>query len=164
MTEKTSSSLTGNVYRLFTGLAAVITALGGLVYAFSETGLMQSFLAEPTPAKEPVEEIRQQQALVGWTIIARFKQGRYQDLKIAVAGGSPAVGGSYDVVADSPLFQDRPVGKGDRARMTSVGTVHRGDSVKIMDLYMNSSSRKAVPVWAKIRADTRSRQERRRGS
>jgi len=160
MGEKTSFS--SNIHRLFTGLAAVITAIGGLVYAFSETGLAEFFLRDPEPTKEPVAEQRQHKAPVaehrqqetadGWTKIGRHSRGEFFDLRIEAHGDSPAVGRIYQAKSDFRLVQERPLRKEDRSRVTTVGMVHRGDAVEILDLYMATPSRKKAPVWAKVRA------------
>lgn len=150
MGEKTS--FTSNIHRLFTGLAAVITAIGGLVYAFSETGLTGSFLRDPTPTKEPVAEHRRQETADGWTKIGRHRRGEFLGLKIEVHGDSPAVGRIYQATTDFRLVQERPLRKEDRSQVTTVGMVHRGDAVEILDLYMATPSRKKAPVWAKVRA------------
>ena len=163
MFETRPSSLTSHLYWLFTGLAALITAVGGLLYAFADTGLMQSFFGEPGAERGAVVEQRDAQAVVGWTRIARLKHGIYKDLKIALTDGSPTVGGTYGAIAQFPVFRNRPLRREDRRRMTPVAMVHRGDSVKLIDLYLKSTGRRSVPVWAKVRVNRSTRQEMQTG-
>ena len=153
MIETRPSSLTSHLYWLFTGLAALITAVGGLLYAFADTGLMQSFFGEPGAERGAVVEQRDAQAVVGWTRIARLKHGIYKDLKIALTDG----------IAQFPVFRNRPLRREDRRRMTPVAMVHRGDSVKLIDLYLKSTGRRSVPVWAKVRVNRSTRQEMQTG-
>lgn len=147
---------------ILTGLAALITAIGGLIYTLSESGLIGSPdkddpVAEQT-ASLPVEN---QQGVTkhplegttdGWTIIGKVKQGRYFDLKLMVHGDSPAIGKSYDAVEDFRLVQKRPKRGEDLGQTITLGMVRRGDKVEVLDLYIKTPSTKAVPVWAKLRA------------
>ncbi len=67
-----------------------------------------------------------------------------------VHGDSPAIGRSYDVVDDFRLVQKKLEQNEGKASIT-LGMVHRGDSVEILDIEIDSGTSK-VPVWAKLRA------------
>ena len=84
----------------------------------------------------------------GWMIIGYYQQGKFSDLTIRVHGDSPAIGRSYEAVDNFRLIQKRP----ERGQATiTLGMVHRGDSVEVLDIEIAPGTSKA-PVWAKLRA------------
>lgn len=86
----------------------------------------------------------------GWAIIGKYKQGRYYDLALRVDADSPAIGRHYDAVKNFRVVQKGPTER--RGQVITLGTVHRGDSVEVLDIHINSPSTKAVRVYAKLRA------------
>ena len=150
---------------ILTGLATVVTAVVGLIYALSEIGLVGTpGMMEPQPAsvapKQPVATTPQPAAVVlktpkeqttdGWAIIGFYKQGKFSDLKLMVHGDSPAIGRHYDVVDDFRLVQKQLEQTKGKAVIT-LGIVQRGDSVEVLDIEIEPSTRR-VPIWAKLRA------------
>ena len=117
---------------ILTGLAALVTAVVGLLYALSEIGLIESsgqkdtetpvVVSNQPPAKastQPVTNASQQPVAVkpqapaeprtdGWAIIGKYQRGKFSDLKLMVHGDSPAIGRHYDVVDDFRLVQKHP--------------------------------------------------------
>ena len=138
---------------ILTGLAALITAVGGLIYTLSESGFIEPSgkkkiqTTEEVTSKHPLE-----QTTDGWTIIGKYKRGKYFDLKLMVHGDSPAIGRSYDAVENFRLIQKRPITGEDQGQVVTLGMVHRGDSVEVLDIYIKTPSTKTIPVWAKLRA------------
>ncbi len=149
---------------ILTGIAGVITAIVGLIYALSSIGVIGSrenkeissvAKAPMTPLtpNQPVEEVSKspkEQTTDGWAIIGYYKQGKFSDLNLMVHGDSPAIGKNYDVVEDFRLVQKKQEQNEGKASIT-LGMVHRGDSVEILDIEIDSGTSK-VPVWAKLRA------------
>ncbi len=89
-----------------------------------------------------------EQTTDGWAIIGFYQQGNFSDLTLMVHGDSPAIGRSYNAVEDFRLVQERP----ERGQATiTLGMVHRGDSVEVLDIEIEPGTRR-VPVWAKLRA------------
>ena len=149
---------------ILTGFAAVVTAVVGLIYALSEIGVIGSrgneesqpvavAPKEPVAPNQPVAvspKSRKEQTTDGWAIIGFYRQGKFSDLKLMVHGDSPAIGRSYDVVDDFRLAQKKLEQSKGKAVIT-LGMVHRGDSVEILDIEIEPGTSK-VPVWAKLRA------------
>ena len=77
-----------------------------------------------------------------------YKRGKFFDLKLMVHGDSPAIGRSYDVVDSFRLVQKKAAGG---QAVITLGVVHRGDSVEVLDIEIEPGTRK-VPVYAKLRA------------
>lgn len=145
---------------ILTGLAALITAMGGLIYALSEAGIIAPSKMEqpvteittqkvipPIQAKEPLE-----QTTDGWAIIGKVKRGKYSELGLMVHGDSPAIGKRYDAVKDFRLVQKRSTSSQERQQAITLGMVHRGDTVEVLDIFIPSPSTESVFVWAKLRA------------
>ncbi len=149
---------------ILTGLAALITAVAGLLYALSATGILGSgkdketkpvaataSVPVATPPRQPAPALPKgpkEPTTDGWAIIGFYKQGRFSDLKLMVHGDSPAVGRSYDAVDNFRVILKKP--KRGKATIT-LGKVHRGDSVEILDMKIPPGTER-VPVWAKLRA------------
>lgn len=152
---------------ILTGLAALITATGGLIFAVSETGILApSKTEQPTTAnniqkattpinaqiksnavKHPLE-----QTTDGWAIIGKVKRGKYSDLSLMVHGDSPAIGKRYDAVKDFRLVQKRRTSSQEHQQTITLGKVHRGDEVEVLDIFIPTPSTESVFVWAKLRA------------
>ena len=149
---------------ILTGLATLVTAVVGLIYALNEIGFIGSPEKKETPTpvvvpqkpevvtpqppvvkeqKDPME-----QTTAGWAIIGSYERGKFLDLSLMVHGDSPAIGRHYDAVKDFRLVQKKP--KRGQATIT-LGMVHRGDSVEILDIEV-APGRSKVPVYAKLRA------------
>lgn len=162
---------------ILTGLAGLITAVVALIYALTEAGLIGADKAETTPnalAERPAQVApaaqqtnaaatanqaatsnaaatsapKSEQTTDGWAIIGFYRQGTFSDLKLMVHGDSPAIGSSYDVTDDFRLIH-KPRAAGEA--VITLGMVHRGDSVEILDLVIKPG-RERVPVHAKLRA------------
>lgn len=103
---------------------------------------------KPTPAKAKAS--KEQATTDGWTIIGYAKQGKYYDLALMVDGASPAIGQTYKAVKDFRLIQKRQPQRGEQT--ITLGMVHRGDMVEVLDLYLESPSTRRMPVYAKLRA------------
>ncbi len=151
---------------ILSGIAAVITAIVGLIYALSAIGIIGSqdneesqtvVVATETEtgveSSQPVSvatESPKEQTTDGWAIIGYYKRGVFSDLKLMVHGDSPAKGRSYDAVDNFRLIQKKPEERRGKAVIT-LGMVHRGDSVEILDIEIEPGTSK-VPVFAKLRA------------
>lgn len=145
---------------ILTGLAALITATGGLIYALNETGLIgsraeQQVLVEDQdpsqPRLEPLDETRAE-TTDGWAIIGKVKSGRFSDLALMVHEDSPAPGRSYDVVDDFRLIANDPREHERGEQVITLGRVRRGDRVELLELYVPTPSTQRVNVYAKLRA------------
>ena len=68
-----------------------------------------------------------------------------------VHGDSPAIGRRYDVVDDFRLLQKHPDQKNRGEATITLGKVHRGDSVEVIDIKI-APGFKMVSAWAKLRA------------
>jgi len=155
---------------ILTGLAAVITAVVGLIYACVEIGVIgsreniesQPIAATPKMAVPPNQSASlnqpttvtsnnpMKQTTDGWAIIGFYNRGKFVDLKLMVHGDSPAIGRRYDVVDDFRLVQ-KTLEQNKRKAVITLGMVHRGDSVEILDIEIEPGTSR-VPVWAKLRA------------
>ena len=145
---------------ILTGLAALITATGGLIFTLSETGVFAPSKTEqpatenniqkvtsPNQAKHPLE-----QTIDGWAIIGKVKRGKYSELSLMIHGDSPAIGMRYDAVKDFRLVQKRTASLQERQQTITLGMVHRGDTVEVLDMFIPTPSTESVFVWAKLRA------------
>ncbi|UTW13142.1 hypothetical protein [Marinobacterium rhizophilum] len=140
---------------ILTATGGLITAAATLIAVLNQSGMLGQ--VETRPAPEPAAEnatspLASVQLTEGWSIIGKSKQGKFFDLKLMVHGDSPAIGRSYDVVDDFRLVHKRPVSGEDQGQVITLGMVHRGDSVKVLDLYIETPSTELVPVWAKLGA------------
>jgi len=151
---------------ILTALAGLVTAAAGLIYALSETGLLGSRGKDETqpvvsapkqaktvapkepgavPPKQPAAiapGTPQEQTPDGWAIIGSYERGIFSDPKLRIPGDSPAIGRSYDAVADFRLIQKRP----ERGQATiTLGMVRRGDRVEVLDVEIAPATGK-VPV------------------
>lgn len=140
---------------ILTAAGGLITAAATLIAVLSQTGILGTATTPPTstpaaesaispPASVPLTE--------GWSIIGKSRQGKFFDLKLMVHRDSPAIGRSYDAVDDFRLVHKRPVKGEDQGQVITLGMVHRGDSVQVLDLYIETPSTEMVPVWAKLSA------------
>ena len=162
MTKQKSFFLT--IPGILSGIAAVVTAVVGLIYALSEIGVIGSqknkesqpvviapkTVVVPSPTVSVAPESLKQQTTDGWAIIGYYRQGKFSNLKLMVHGDSPAIGRRYDVVDNFRLVQKQLEESKGKAVIT-LGMVHRGDSVEILDIEIEPGTRK-VAVWAKLRA------------
>ena len=152
---------------ILTGLAALITATGGLIFALSETGIFApSKTEQPTtennikkvtpPIQAPIQSNQAkhplEQTTDGWAIIGKIKRGKYSELSLMVHGDSPAIGKFYDAVKDFRLVQKRSTSSRERQQTITLGMVHRGDTVEVLDIFIPTPSTESVFVWAKLRA------------
>ncbi len=111
--------------------------------------------APKTPAapNQPIaiaSKTSKEQTTDGWAQIGYYERGKFYDLVLMVHGDSPAIGRRYDVVKKFRLVQKQLEQRKGKAVIT-LGMVHRGDSVKVLDIEISPGRRK-VPVWAKLRA------------
>jgi len=139
-----------------TAIGGVITAVATLIGVLSQSGMFDNNAeSQPQITQTPVELTPKHPTELttdGWAIIGKSKQGKFFDLELMIHGDSPAIGRSYDAVEDFRLVQKR-LEKGDsHGQVVTLGMVHRGDSVQILDLYIETPSTEKVPVWAKLRA------------
>lgn len=162
MTKQKSFFLT--IPGILSGIAAVVTAVAGLIYALSDIGVIESqgnkesqtevvapeTVVVPSPPVSVAPESPKEQTTDGWAIIGYYRQGKYSNLKLMVHGDSPAIGRRYDVVDDFRLVQKKLEESKSKAVIT-LGMVHRSDSVEILDIEIEPGTRK-VAVWAKLRA------------
>ena len=142
---------------VLTATAGVITAVTGLIVAISQFGgngedsAIQNSPTITLPVN-PTPQHPSQRSTDGWTIIGKFKNGKFFDLNLMVHGDSPAIGRRYDAVEDFRLVSKRREKGEDQGQVITYGMVHRGDSVEVLDLYTATPSTETVPVWAKLRA------------
>lgn len=162
MTKQKSFFLT--IPGILSGIAAVVTAVVGLIYALSEIGVIESqgnkesqtvvvapeTVVVPSPPVSVAPESPKEKTTDGWAIIGHYRKGKFSNLKLMVHGDSPAIGRRYDVVDDFRLVQKQLEENKGKAVIT-LGMVHRGDSVEILDIEIEPGTRK-VAVWAKLRA------------
>lgn len=148
---------------ILTGLAALITASGGLIYTLDEAGVLEA-LGKQKPrvtqrgGATPGENGQGQAATEttdGWAIIGKAKGGRFFDLKLMIHGDAPAIGGRYDVASDFRLVAKGPQEERSKGQVITLGRVRRGDTVEVLDLFVKTPSSKRVPVYAKLRAKIR---------
>ena len=152
---------------ILTGLAALVTAVVGLLYALSEIGFIgpsgkkdnqPTLAASNQPAAKTATQSSTgstqtptEPTTDGWAIIGKYQRGKFSDLKLMVHGDSPAIGRRYDVVDDFRLVQKHPDQKNRGEATITLGKVHRGDSVEIIDMKIPPGF-KMVSAWAKLRA------------
>ena len=152
---------------ILTGLAALVTAVVGLLYALSEIGFIgpsgnndippasvasnQPAAKASTPSSTGSSNPPTEHTTDGWAIIGKYQRGKFSDLKLMVHGDSPAIGRRYDVVDDFRLVQKHPDQKNRGEATITLGKVHRGDSVEVIDIKI-APGFKMVSAWAKLRA------------
>ncbi|MFT4937406.1 MAG: hypothetical protein ACI88A_000420 [Paraglaciecola sp.] len=144
---------------VLTGLAAMFTALGGLIFALSDTGIISASKTNQAAAENNTQKVTQvdpakhplEQTTDGWAIIGKVKGGKYSELSLMVHNDSPAIGRFYDAVEDFRLVQKRLTSTQERQQTTTLGMVHRGDSVEVLDIFIPVPSTESVFVWAKLR-------------
>jgi len=134
---------------VFTAVGGFITAVATLIVALNQIGMFDNKhqLTEEVMSSHPIE-----QTTDGWTVIGKTRSGKFFDLKLMVHGDSPAIGRNYDAVEDFRLIQKRLKEGEDLGQVVTLGMVHRGDTVEIVDLYIQVPSTEMVPVWGKLRA------------
>lgn len=142
---------------ILTGLAALITAITGLLFALTESSIIDinknsTSATDNTNDKHSIEQTSTETTTVGWAIIGNYRAGKFSDLKLMVHDKSPAIGKNYDVVDDFRLIQKRLKRGEDQGQTITLGKVTRGQSVEVVDIYIKSPSTVTVPVWAKLRA------------
>src|SRR5262245_8906716 len=93
-----------------------------------------------------------EQTTDGWAIIGKTRQGRFFELTLMVGSGAPAIGRRYQATQDFRVVQKRPEGGVNQGQVITLGRVHTGDTVEILDLYIPVPSTETVFVWAKLRA------------
>lgn len=145
-----------SIQGILTATAGIITAATGLIVVISQFGGNgEDSAIQNSPTTElPVNatpEHPSQQTTDGWTIIGKFKNGRFFDLNLMVHGDSPAIGRRYDAVEDFRLVSKRPKKDEDQGQVITLGMVRRGDSVEVLDLFTATPSTETVAVWAKLR-------------
>ena len=150
--EQTPKSWWKTLPGTLTALAGVITALATLIGVLNQSGIFDDNVRSSTPTPEKQTRTPQEETTEGWTIIGKYKQGKFFDLKLMVHGDSPAIGRSYDAVDNFRLVLKRGKKGDDQGQVITLGMVHRGDSVEVLDLHIKTPSTKTVSVWAKLRA------------
>ena len=137
---------------LLSGLAALITAVGGLLFTLNETGLLGG--VEATGGTRPVADgASAAEATEGWAIIGKARSGRFFEMDILIDGDSPAIGKSYTVVNDFRLVAKGPQEDRQGGQTLTLGMVRRGDTVELIDLFVPVPSTETVFVHAKLRAE-----------
>lgn len=153
---------------ILTGLAGLVTAVVALIYALSETGIIDKAktpntaptVAASTPSTSASSQNPKPNPNIpakkdrtdGWAIIGNYRQGKFVDLNLMVESDSPAIGKSYKVVNNFRLIQKPTFTRGEKT--ITLGVVHRGDSVEVLDLKVPSVTGKTTsPVYAKLRAE-----------
>ena len=136
---------------VFTAVGGVITAVATLIVALNQIGMFDN-KHEPQRTEEVMPSHPIEQTTDGWTIIGKARSGKFFELILMVHGDSPAIGRSYDAVEDFRLTQKRFKKGEDLGQVVTLGMVHRGDTVELIDLYIPSPSTEMVPVWGKLRA------------
>jgi hypothetical protein len=139
---------------IITGIAGLVTAIAGLILALHQIGVIglgTSKDSKPTPIedKKPGPEVPKE-TTDGWAIIGYAERVTYYDLSLDVHGGSPAIGRKYVPTKDFRLIQKPQPQKGEQT--ITLGMVHRGDTVEVLDLYLEPPSTKRMPIYAKLRA------------
>jgi len=143
---------------ILSGLAALITAVGGLLFALHQTGVLGTTNTPPSRVEHASESPAAvtaapfAEATEGWAIIGKARGGKFFDLDILVEGDSPAIGKRYKVVNDFRLVAKGPREDRGGAQVVTLGMVRRGDTVELLDLFVPVPSTKTVPVYAKLRA------------
>jgi hypothetical protein len=143
---------------ILTAFAGLLTAIVGLILALHQIGVIGPGTnkgGKPTPIenKKPgngVSKDPKKETTDGWAIIGYVEQGDYYDLALNVHGARPAIGQKYVAVKDFRLIQKRQPQSGEQT--ITLGMVHRGDMVEVLDLYLEPPSTKRMPVYAKLRA------------
>lgn len=141
---------------ILSGLAALITAVGGLLFALHETNVLGT---KGGPASRQASEIQAEaggaataEVTEGWAIIGKARGGEFFDLDILIEGDSPAVGKRYKVVNDFRLTAKGPQEESSGGQVVTLGMVRRGNTVELLDLFVPVPSTKTVFVHAKLRA------------
>ena len=143
---------------ILSGLAALLTAVGGLLFALNQTGVLGTKSAQESPVKQ--SSVSQAVAVGaataettdGWAIIGKSRGGKFFDLDILIEGDSPAIGKRYKVVNDFRLIAKGPREEPKGGQTVTLGMVRRGDTVELLDLFVPVPSTKTVFVHAKLRA------------
>lgn len=136
---------------ILTAVGGFLTAVATLLVALSQIGVFED-KHEPQQTEKLITSHPIEQTTDGWTIIGTSKNGKFFGLKLMIHGDSPAIGRSYDAVEDFRLIQKR-IKKGEQqGQVVTLGMVHRGDTVELIDLYIPTPSTEMVPVWGKLRA------------
>ena len=105
----------------------------------------------PTPGLTPSPMLTEQ-TTDGWAIIGKTRRGKYFDLTLELHGDTPAIGRSHKAAEDFRLVQKRRKKGENLGQVITLGMVHRGDLVEILDLHIPTPSTETVFVWAKLRA------------
>ena len=166
--EKRSQSWWQTVPGILTATGGVITAVATLIGVLNQSGVFDDEGKSQPPVTRPIKSATlppvsippkeitpnhtSEQPTDGWMIIGKSKHGKFFDLKLMIHEDSPAIGKRYDAVEDFRLVHKRPEKGVDQGQVITLGMVRRGDSVEILDLYIETPSTKTVPVWAKLRA------------
>ncbi len=109
--------------------------------------------AERAALEERAQEKRRAwatQPTDGWAIIGRHQRGRFLEPVLLIDGDRPAIGRSYKVTQDFRLVQRGPEDD-QRNAVITLGMVHRGDSVEVLDIEIAPGTSRG-PVYAKLRA------------
>jgi hypothetical protein len=109
--------------------------------------------AKAGKVEEPAQEQHHDgatQTTDGWAIIGRHQRGRFSEPVLLIDGDRPAIGRSYKATEDFRLVQGGP-GDDQRNAVITLGMVHRGDSVEVLDIEIAPGTRRG-PVYAKLRA------------
>lgn len=134
----------------------IAIAIIGLIGTLGAAAIANWDRMFPQPTPQPISRKdhteQTAQTTDGWAIIGKARQGDFFDLKLEVNGNTPAIGRTYKATMDFRLVQKRLKIGGAQEQVITLGMVHRGDSVEVLDLYVPTPSSKTVFVWAKLRA------------
>jgi len=136
---------------ILSSLAALITAVGGLLFALHETGFIGGKQAAGDTGTASTT-VGSTETTDGWTIIGKAKRGRFYDMNILIEGDSPAIGKSYKATEDFRLVAKNPLDSQGGGQVVTLGMVRRGDTVMVIDLQVPTPSTEEVFVYAKLRA------------
>ena len=143
---------------ILSGLAALITAVGGLLFALHETGVLgtkgvpESRVEQSSESQAAAGVTATAEPTEGWAIIGKARGGKFFALDILVEGDSPAIGKRYKVVNDFRLVAKGPQEDRRGGQVVTLGMVRRGDTVELLDLFVPVPSTETVFVHAKLRA------------
>ena len=127
----------------------------GLAYALTIESITRDFKKwnHPWQLNSMLEEgpRPRNNTTVGWIIIGKYSRGTFYDLSIHVPEGTPARGNKYRAKKNFRLVQKGPTEQRRGEAVITLGMVHTGEFVEVLDLYIPSGSNTQF-VHAKVRA------------
>ncbi len=138
---------------IITALAALITAVGGLLIALNQTGVIGggSQTATGTHGSAGIGP-QAVPAVQGWTIIGFATSGDFDDMLLLIDGDAPAIGAIYPALADFRLVAERLDQREAGEQVVTLGRVAKTDRVRVVELFIAAPNSARQPVWAKLEA------------